>query len=150
MSQAPKHSLTADLAELELLLDGDIDEPLLYDRIPMEPSECLGVFDAIPVKSSGSLIVSTNSTQTHTTRNYSNSIICNWLVRNRALQKNNNNNKNYHIRIWGNDINLHPLRNFHVNILNIKHDSNGWVLLMIRKISSQYHTIKHNITQNNW
>lgn len=58
MSQAPKHSLTADFAEFELLLDGDIDEPLLYDKIPIEPSECLGVFDATPVKSSGSLIVS--------------------------------------------------------------------------------------------
>lgn len=58
MSQAPKHSLTADFAEFELLLDGDIDEPLLYDRMPIEPSECLGVFDATPVKSSGSLIAS--------------------------------------------------------------------------------------------
>lgn len=57
MSQAPKHSLIADLAEFELLLDGDIDDPLLYDNIPMDPSECLGVFEAIPVKSSGSLIV---------------------------------------------------------------------------------------------
>lgn len=52
----------ADLAEFELLLDGDIDEPLLYDSMPIDPSECLGVFDAMPVKSSGSLIVSTNST----------------------------------------------------------------------------------------
>lgn len=47
----------ADFAEFELLLDGDIDDPLLYDRIPIEPSECRGVFDAIPVKSSGSLIM---------------------------------------------------------------------------------------------
>lgn len=58
MSQAPKHSFTADLAEFELLLDGDIDEPLLYDRMPIDPSECLGVVDAMPVKSSGSLILS--------------------------------------------------------------------------------------------
>lgn len=56
MSHAPRHSLTADFAEFELLLDGDIDDPLLYDKIPIEPSECLGVFDATPIKSSGSLI----------------------------------------------------------------------------------------------
>lgn len=58
MSQAPKHSFTADFAEFELLLDGDIEDPLLYDRIPIDPSEWRGVFDATPVKSSGSLIIS--------------------------------------------------------------------------------------------
>lgn len=57
MSQAPRHSFTADFADPELLLDGEIDEPLLYESRPVEPREWRGVVDATPIVSSASLIV---------------------------------------------------------------------------------------------